>query len=775
MFQILACLTDQHDPRVVLAAAALCVTAALSCALSLRGGGRFRIVLAAVLIGAGAWSTHFVALLAYDPGLPIGFALAPTLLSVAIVLGGSLAGFAVWSAGNERFWFRPVGGALLGGAIAAMHYLGMSAVRVPGHMTFSAGHVGVSFALALGLGAFALHVLRCDAPLSRRLAGACLLVTTIVSLHFTGMGGVLVWPDPEVEVPSAALPRTQLMLVITTVTATALLAALLVLAIETRMALAARVAEAGRLRGLADAAFEALALLDLAGTVADASSQLATLVGRSRESLIGIPFLSLLESGTSDGTAAVLIGGIPVEVQRRSIDTAAGTRTVIALRDLREKIASENRMEQLAHHDPLTGLANRTLLRRRIEEEIARSRCDELDFAVLCLDLDRFKPVNDIYGHAVGDQLLQKVAERLTSCLRHTDLCARTGGDEFVILLPLTNGPSRAHALADRLVAALSQPFDLGFVEVTISLSVGVALFPEDADTAEGLLRAADIALYRAKEAGRADFAFFHADMDEEVRRRHALERDLREAVAKGEMSLAWQPQAESATGSVRGFEALLRWHHPERGPVSPAVFIPIAEASGAILPIGTWVLRTAVTEAASWSNPLRVAVNVSALQIQQGDFPQTVESILVETGLDPARLEIEVTESLLITDTQRTMRTLSALKRLGVQLSLDDFGTGYSSLSMLQNFPFDRVKMDQSFISSMMESDNSAALVHGILGLGRGLGLPVVAEGVETEAQFRLLQDAQCAEIQGYLIGRPQPIASYRDLVDTRAASAAA
>ncbi|MFC7738565.1 EAL domain-containing protein [Roseomonas sp. GCM10028921] len=772
MIQILACLNDQHDPWVVLAAAALCVTAALSCAFSLRGSGRVRPVLAAVLIAAGTWSTHFVALLAYDPGLPMGFALAPTLLSVAVAIGGGIAGFLVSAGGRRRAWLRPAGGVLLGCAVTTMHYIGMAAVLLPGHLTITSGHIAASLVFAVSLGALALQVLRPDAPYGRRVVGAGLLVVMVVSLHFTGMGGVLVLPDPEVVVPPAALPRTQLVLLISTITAVALLAALIVLMLEARMALSARDVEAGRLRSLADATSEALALVDPAGMVVDASNRLALLADRPRESLAGLPFAALLERGTTQDAAAVLAGGIPVEIQRRTIETAAGTRVVVVLRDLREKIASENRMERLAYHDTLTGLANRTLLQRRLEEEIDRGKPG---FAVLCLDLDRFKPVNDIYGHAAGDQLLQKVSERLVSCLRHSDLCARTGGDEFVILLPLTDDPGRAQALAKRLVASLSEPFDLGSTEVKISLSVGVAFFPDDAVTAEDVLRAADIALYRAKENGRADFAFFHAGMDEEVRRRHALERDIRDAITKGEMSLAWQPQADAMTGSVRGFEALLRWHHPERGPVSPAVFIPIAEASGAILSIGTWVLRTAVAEAASWSNPLRVAVNVSALQIQQPDFPETVRTILTETGLDSERLEIEVTESLLITDTDRTMRTLVALKSLGVQLSLDDFGTGYSSLSMLRNFPFDRIKMDRSFVNSLAESDDSAALVHGILGLGRGLGMPVIAEGVETDAQFRMLQNAQCAEIQGYLIGKPLPIASYGDVVHFRIAGVAA
>ncbi|MBI0535337.1 EAL domain-containing protein [Roseomonas sp. KE2513] len=766
MIQILACLTGQHDHGIVLGAALLCVVAALACTLSVRGAGRLRPVLSALLIAIGAWSTHFVALLAYDPGIPMGYDLSLTLLSAALALVGALAGFAVWFAGQARPLHRAAGGALLGAGLAGMHDLGMLAVRVPGHLVVAPGHLLASLAVATLLGAAALHVLRLNAVLPRALAAAALLTATVLSLHFTAMGGVTAWPDPAVPVPRSALPRDGLLILIVTLTAVTISAILIVLAVEARIGLAAQAAEAGRLRGLADAAFDALALLDAEGRVVDASSQLAALTGTAREALIGRPFATLLEEGATETGPARLVGGLPVELRRRTIETASGARIVVALRDLRERLDSQSRLERLAHHDTLTGLANRALLRRRIEEEIARTARGAARFAVLCLDLDRFKPVNDLYGHAAGDQLLQQVAGRLTASLRGSDLCARIGGDEFVVLQTMTDAAEPAQALTQRLVSALAEPFHLTIAEVTVSASIGIALFPDDATTPEELLRVADLALYRVKENGRSGFAFFHVAMDQEIRHRHALERDLRQAVANGEMSLAWQPQAAADTGEVTGFEALLRWHNPARGSVSPATFIPLAEASGAILPIGAWVLQTALREAASWTRPLRVAVNVSALQIQQGDFPDLLRTLLEETRLDPRRLELEVTESLLIADTDRALATLRELKSIGVQLSLDDFGTGYSSLSMLRNFPFDRVKMDRSFVSALTDDNSAAAVVQGILGLSRGIGLPVVAEGVETEAQMSVLQAARCDEVQGYLVGKPRSIGDYQALV---------
>ncbi|WP_426956856.1 bifunctional diguanylate cyclase/phosphodiesterase [Muricoccus radiodurans] len=759
MIRVLACLTERHDPLAVFAAAVICAGSALACALLLRGNGRTRPLLAGAAIGFGAWSTHFVAMLAYDAGLPMGFAPATTLHSVALALTGSMVAFILWSGGTPAR--RALGGTLLGLSIAAMHHLGMTAVQLPGHIQFVPGYVTASAMAAALLGALALLVLRPDASRPRRLAGAGLLVLTIVSLHFIGMGGVEVFPDPAVEVPSSSLPRLLLGALVTTVTAAALAAGLAVLALEARVSLAAEAAEAGRLRSLADAAFEALALIDGNGQVTDASSRLADLAGTTPEALIGRPFAALFDSAGPGSEAATLVSGIPVELRRRDIETAAGPREVVSLRDLRERIES-GRIRHLAMHDALTGLANRAMLGQRLDEEEARARRGSEPFAVLCLDLDRFKPVNDTHGHAAGDRLLRGVADRLRGAVRETDLVARLGGDEFVIVQSMAGQPDAARVLAQRIVAALAQPFDLGEVEATISTSIGIALYPADGATGEELLRAADVALYRVKQEGRCGFAFFQSAMDLDVRRRRTTEGELREAVARGELSLAWQPLADARSGRVLGFEVLLRWNHPERGAIPPDVFIPLAESSGAIVQIGEWALREAAREAAGWTQPLRVAVNISALQILQPDFPSAVRGILEESGLEPSRLELEVTETLLLSQTERALATLRALKAIGVCVSLDDFGTGASSLGMLRSFPFDKVKMDRSFVGTLTQDNQSAAIVRAILGLSRGMGLPVVAEGVETEAQAGFLCAAQCEEIQGYFIGRPQPIEAY-------------
>jgi diguanylate cyclase (GGDEF)-like protein len=783
MIRIVACLTGNHDPTIVFTAIAICVASMLAAAflprgsLARTGAQRRRLVLAAAVIGGGAWSTHFVALLAYDPGLPTGYSIEPTLLSVAVAVAGSLAGLLLWSrAGDGRAWLRALGGAAIGLSIGAMHYLGMTAVDLPGRITYQLDLVAASLAVAALLGGAALANFRTDASPVHRLATAFLLSLTVASLHFTGMGAVEVWPDAGIALPDSALPRSLLAALVVAGTVILLIAGIAVLALEARIKLRAEKAEAGRLRELADAAFEALALLDPAGRVVDASSRLAVLTGQGRKSLLGQPFASLLrEEGqvaTGDMIRATLESGIPVELRRRDIDTAAGPRVVVALRDLRERLESESRIHYMAHHDALTGLGNRALLRQRLEEETGRARRAGTGFAVLCLDLDRFKPVNDVHGHAAGDELLRQVAGRIRDAVRNSDACARLGGDEFVIIQATPAQPSDARALAERLVATLSGPFDLGVAEVAISASIGVAFYPTDAHDPDGLLHAADIALYRVKESSRSGFAFFRAEMDRELRLRRALENDVRMALPRGELSIAWQPQADTGSGEVTGFETLLRWNHPVRGKVSPDIFIPVAEASGSILAIGNWVLRKACEEAVLWPRPLRVAVNVSAVQVQQPDFEAQVRRVLEETGLEPERLELELTETFLISETDLALRTLSALKVLGVQLSLDDFGTGYSSLGMLRTFPFDKIKLDRSFTSRITQDNQSGAIVSAILSLSQAMGLPVVAEGVETEAQRALLTASRCEGIQGYLIGYPQPIEAFDRLTGRRAAA---
>ena len=426
----------------------------------------------------------------------------------------------------------------------------------------------------------------------------------------------------------------------------------------------------------------------------------------------------------------------------------------------------EARVRHLAHHDPLTDLGNRALLRQWLDQALSVARRSGQRVAVHCVDLDRFKSVNDLLGHAAGDQLLREAARRLQETVREVDSVARLGGDEFVVIQHGVDQASGAETLAARIVETLAASFDVGIGDVAVvSASVGIAVFPEDGTNVDLLLARADAAFYRVKQNGRHGYSFFEAAMDTDVRARRALERDVRLALPRRELSLVYQPQANTATGRVVGFEALLRWTSPERGEVPPCEFIPVAEACGAIVPIGSWVIDTACAEAVRWSAPLRIAINVSPAQIQHGDFAGVVAAALSRTGLDPARLELEVTESLLIHDPAHALQALRRLKALGVSIALDDFGTGYSSLTTLRTFEFNRVKIDRSFVQDLPDSAEAAAIVRAVLGLGRGLGLPVVAEGVETCAQLAALQAEGCAEVQGFLIDRPGPIEIHRAL----------
>jgi diguanylate cyclase (GGDEF)-like protein/PAS domain S-box-containing protein len=466
------------------------------------------------------------------------------------------------------------------------------------------------------------------------------------------------------------------------------------------------------------------------------------------------PFRNLLCLCEDDSgrTRTLRVAGKPISDDKGHHRGYRGTAT-----DITAEIEAERRAQYLALHDPLTALPNRELFAERLEQAVTTvSRRGEVA-AVLCVDLDRFKDVNDTLGHSAGDLLVKGCAERLQACVRETDTVARIGGDEFAIVQIGIEQPDGAQKLCRRVIETLAAPFDLDGHEVLITTSVGVALIPLDGSIPGRLLQNADIALYRAKEEGRNTFRFFEAGMDARLQKRKALERDLRLALARNELELYYQPKVELGRNQLSGVEGLVRWHHPERGLVPPGEFIGVAEETGLIVALGEWVLRRACVQATSWLG-LQMSVNISPVQFKQPNLIDAVRRALADSGLEPERLELEVTEGVLLQNTEAAMTTLRQLKDLGVQIAMDDFGTGYSSLSYLQKFPFDKIKIDRSFVSALETRTDADAIVRAVVGLGHSLGIQTCAEGVETVEQLAFLKREGCDEVQGYYFGKPMP-----------------
>ena len=474
-------------------------------------------------------------------------------------------------------------------------------------------------------------------------------------------------------------------------------------------------------------------------------------------------WLLISERKTADGGRVGIRTDITALKAAHAELAAAHTRANAAVEEAQRQNAAltkqESRIRFLAHHDDLTGLQNRLAFRMQIAEALQRAGDDGEQIALLFLDLDRFKDINDTLGHPVGDRLLREVAKRLSACVRKTDSVARLGGDEFAVLCLDRDQPKSAEALSSRIIDVLSRPYVIQGRAISISTSIGIAMADGAGGDADALLKQADLALYQSKSLGRGTFCIFTEEMDERLRQRIALEADLRRAITEQQFELAYQPIYQLASQQLCGFEALVRWQHPERGLVGPGEFIPLAEETRLIVEIGAWVLRQACRDAVQLPGTPRIAVNLSPVQLAYGDTVATVEAVLKETGLDPARLELEITETALFDDDNRILAVLKSLKALGVRIVLDDFGTGYSSLSHLRLAPLDKVKIDRSFVSDITARPDSAAIVSAIAALASELGMATTAEGIETLAQLEAVNQAGCTEAQGYLLGKPQPI----------------
>ncbi|MGE0849439.1 MAG: EAL domain-containing protein [Hyphomicrobiaceae bacterium] len=767
MYRVFNCLVVQHDYLLVLLAAAICAATTFTSfsiysrvAQAQKSMRLSWLFLTGVCTASGIWATHFVAMLAYSAGVETAYDPLLTAGSLFVAIVATTLGYLVCS-GRSRAEVA-TGGIIVGLGIGLMHFTGMRALVVPGTVKWDATLVVASLVIGAALASAATTVFHRLDGFRAIAAGAGLLTLGICGLHFTAMGAVSIEPDPTLLVTGFTADAAIMALAIAGLTILVMIAGLAAAVMDRQTSRHS----VERIRELVDAASEGI-IIATDGVIINANRRITELCGA--EDLLGRRVGGdLLEemivppqrgSVTVETMLKIADGGvIPVEVLCQTFRSGIRGNEVYAIRDLTERRHNEAKINHMARHDALTDLPNRMLLAERLDQALIHAGREGM-IAVLCVDLDRFKEVNDSLGHSVGDTLLKAAADRLRGCLRETDTIARMGGDEFVILMSEAIQLVEVTSLATRLIEAVSAPFLVQDHQILIGASVGIALSPSDGSEAEQLLKNADIALYRAKSEGRGAYRFFEKGMDLRMQARRSLEMDLRKALTNGEFTLHYQPVHDLKSNELCGFEALLRWQHPERGMVSPGEIIPLAEETGFIVQIGEWVLRQACAEAANWPPHLKIAINLSPRQFKSRNLLQAVVSAIVASGINPGRLELEITETVLLHDSTATLELLRKLQDFGVRIALDDFGTGYSSLSYLRSFPFDKIKIDQSFVRGLSDgSAEAVAIVRAVTQMGLSLGMSITAEGVETAEQLAIIRAEGCAEAQGYLFNPPAP-----------------
>jgi diguanylate cyclase (GGDEF)-like protein len=680
-------------------------------------GARYWLAGGAVSMGTGIWSMHFIGMLALHLPIPMAYNIRLTLLS--LLIAAIVSGFALHMVSHDTLSLRRLlrGGLLMGLGIATMHYTGMAAMEMKPGLRYNPLLFSLSVLIAIGASVAALWIafqLRAETILSafwRKAGSALVMGAAIAGMHYTGMAAAIFAPDSICTVSPPDINNLWL---------------------------------GGTIGGFAFM-FLATTLL-----ISVFDAHLANRSARHTERL----------------------RQMNTDLERQATELSqANTRLQ---QEVEERIRSEQRIEYLAYHDSLTDLPNRTLFSRHLNHAISQALRYRKSLAVLFIDVDRFKNINDTLGHAVGDLLLQEVARRLQRCLRSSDIVARMGGDEFVVLLEeLEDGQERAESVARKILAAVASPFAASGQEFRVTASIGISLYPQHGIDEQSLMKTADVAMYAAKEDGKNNYQFYSEQLSAGAFEKLTLESSLRRALENNEFELHYQPKIDLRSNRISGVEALIRWQHPDLGTVPPTRFIPIAEESGLIVAIGRWVLRTACLQCKAWQDsglpPLCIAVNLSARQFSDDHLLQDITASLEESGLDPMLLELEITESMLMQNVDKAMRVLGALKEMGVRVAIDDFGTGYSSLANLKRFPIDTLKIDRAFIRGIPGDTEDRGITQAIISMSRTLSLTVVAEGVETEEQAGFLREHACDQFQGFHFSRALPAAQFSDLLQAQ------
>jgi diguanylate cyclase (GGDEF)-like protein len=814
MLRIYLVVSRQHDLRMVALAALICLLATFTAFAAFdqsrhpRASRSLWVGLAAAVAGVGIWTTHFVAMLAFEPGMPVEYDFQTTLVSIAAAIGISAVGWTVARASSAAA--APIGGAIIGLGICVMHFVGMSAMRMPASVRWDHDLLITSIGLGVGLSAIALSLHRW-CPRSHAWPAAVTLFFAICATHFTGVASATLQPYYLHAVPAAAVNGTDMGIAVAAAAALILSISFGLIVID-RSAVRVQLLEARERAILADEVLklatdvmesaaerdrlaedvkrqadignaaldhmaQGLSMYDREDRLVTSNRRYSEIYGVPPHLLSqGTPYVSIIDYLISNGTipgktlqfvkrtrnAATkshsteipLKNGRIINVQRRPLPQGGWVATHEDVTEIRE---AGRRIAFLAAHDVLTGLPNRATFKEVLQE--ASSNLEVRGgFAVHTIDLDRFKELNDTLGHPIGDQILKQVAERLRTVVGNCGFVTRMGGDEFAVLQLDVERPEDAADLAARIIEAVGESYRFDGHTMAIGASVGISLAPRHGRRSDELLKRSDLALYRAKSDSRGTFRFFERGMDSRLQRRRELEIDLQLAVQHGQFEVHYQPLLDLVGGTIQSFEALLRWNHPTRGMVQPADFIGIAEESGLIIPIGEWTLRQACRDASTWPSDVNVAVNLSPAQFKRGDLVAMIRSALDAAALAPTRLELEVTESVLLHDEEWVRSILQRLTDLGISIAMDDFGTGYSSLSYLRTFPFAKIKIDRSFVADVVGAPDSLAIVQATIHLSRKLGLKTTAEGVETVEQLEMLAAEGCTEVQGFHVSPAVP-----------------